>query len=371
LTKNKKILFLGKRLDAIQVAVESGYDVYVMNYQRGHKKIKPTKSKKYFEVIYNGNFDSLKHIDFDVVIPMTEKAVELAYAFYKTRKLTRPDLEKYHLCHNKLAMKEHAKKMDIPVTEFQAVETPEHLINCLQTWGSPIVVKEIESSGGRGQRIIESADDIPEKLETKMIAEKWIKGKEFSVESFVYQGQVIFNNITEYHTHYHCNILPSYYSTEQKSQIVNFNQKVIQKFNIQNGIAHAEFFQTPTGLVLGEVAVRPPGGYLMKLIEMAYGFSPWRALIDIESGIKPFVYDTPKTNAAVWIIHPGEMTVEKEPDFISVLNHPAIVDLKCGLKKGMKIPLREGSGQDFGRILMKSQDYQELISLIDKIKNIA
>ena len=36
-----------------------------------------------------------------------------------------------------------------------------------------------------------------------------------------------------------------------------------------------EVFLGEEGPVFGEIAARPPGGYLMDLIPRAYGFDPW------------------------------------------------------------------------------------------------
>jgi hypothetical protein len=366
--KNKKILFIGKRLEAIKVALDAGYEVYVLSPPQPKKKI--SKSKKYFEIPYHGNFQALQHIQFDIILPLTEKAVRIAYEFCRSRGIKKPDLEKYVQCHNKYEMKKIALSKNISITQFQIVETAAEIQKCADQWEYPIVLKEIESSGSRGQIFIQNKKDIPENFKSKMLIEKWIEGREFSIESFLLNGKILFSNITEYHTHHHANVVPAPWPDELKEVILKENKKIVEAYEIQNGIAHVECFETAHGFVMGEVAVRPPGGYLMKLIEMAYGFSPWQTLIDLEAGTKPFLYTEPKAFAAAWIIHPGEGVVETEPDFLPLLSNPIVKDIKCGLKKGMMISRREGSGQDYGRVLLQSTDIQQIYDILEEIKKI-
>ena len=56
-----------------------------------------------------------------------------------------------------------------------------------------------------------------------------------------------------------------------KSKILKINDEVIKKFGVDRGMTHAEFYLTDHGPVFGEIAIRPPGGYYMELIEKVYG----------------------------------------------------------------------------------------------------
>jgi len=124
-------------------------------------------------------------------------------------------------------------------------------------------------------------------MQRRDIAEKWIKGKEFSVESFIRNGKIIFRNITEYYELYHLNIVPASLDRGTSKRIYKLNDEVIKKFGINQGMTHFECYLTKDGLIFGEIALRPPGGYLMDLIQTAYGFDPWIELLNIESGKKP------------------------------------------------------------------------------------
>jgi predicted ATP-grasp superfamily ATP-dependent carboligase len=360
--KNKKILFVGKRLDPIQKAVELGFETYVVSFQ------KPKfKSKKYFEMVFTGNYSMFKNMSFDAVIPLTEKSIPIAQTILKNSLSKKVDLEKFKLCHDKLEMKNHAKKNHIPITEYTLIEEATQPEELIQKLGLPLVLKERDSSGSRGLTTANTLDDLA-KMKPNLLAEKYIHGKEYSVENFIYNGEIIFSNVTDYHVHHICNILPARMEDDIKKKLIKFNSEVIKVFGIKNGIAHVEYYLTEKNILFGEIAIRPPGGYIMRLIEICYGFSPWKTLIDIECGEKPTVNNNSHGYSAAWILHPGEGVVEKEPDYKPLFKDPNLVDIQSGLKAGMQVKRREGSGEDFGRILMKSNDYLSLLQTIQYIQ---
>jgi hypothetical protein len=356
-------------LDPIQKAVELGFETYVLSFKKPKLPKKIFESKKYSEMVFTGNYDMFKTMSFDAIIPLTEKSIPVAQRILERTILKKNDLEKFRLCHDKLEMKNHARKHHIPITDFTLIEEETTAQDLIKKFGFPIVLKQRDSSGSRGLVIANSPEGL-QGMKPNMLAEKYVDGKECSIESFVVNGEVIFSNITDYHTHHMCNIVPGNFDSNTKDQIKKFNAQVIKAFGIKNGISHMECYLTGKNILFGEIAIRPPGGYIMKLIELCYGFSPWKALIDIECGEKPTLNTQAKDFAAVWILHPGEGKIEKEPDFTSILNDPNLVDIQSGIKEGMQIKQREGSGEDFGRIIIKSDNYESLLQTIQSIKEL-
>lgn len=364
MTKGKSILFIGKRLDPIQRAIELGFETYVLSFK------KPKfKSKKYSEMLFTGNYDMFKNMSFDAIVPLTENSIPVAQKIFERATIKKTDIEKYNLCHDKLEMKNHARKHHIPITDFCLIEQTTTADDLVQKFGFPIVLKRRDSSGSRGLIIANSIEGLGE-LKPNLLAEKYVEGKECSIESFVVNGEIVFSNITDYHTHHMCNIVPGNFDSATKEQIKKFNNQVIKAFGIKNGIAHVECYLTGKNIIFGEIAIRPPGGYIMKLIEQCYNFCPWKALIAIECGEKPEINTESKYFSAVWILHPGEGKIEKEPDFTSILGDENLVDIQSGLKEGMQIKQREGSGEDFGRIIVKSRNYDSLLKTIRSIQEL-
>lgn len=368
--KNKSILFVGKRLDPIQKAVDLGYETYVLNFKKPRLTNKVFKKKKYSELAFTGNYDMFKTMSFDAIIPLTEKSVPVAQQILENSLSRKPDLQKFNLCHDKYEMKNHAKKNHIPISEYILIDETMTAEDLERKLGFPMVLKERDSSGSRGLVVVNSLSELTQRMKPNLLAEKFIEGKECSIESFVSHGETIFTNTTDYYVHHTCNILPAKLDPTIQERLLKFNNQVIKAFGIQNGIVHVEYYITEKNILFGEIAIRPPGGYIMRLIELCYGFSPWKTLIEIECGETPFVNTKAKGHSAVWILHPGECTVEEEPSYITLLNDPNLVDIQSGLKAGMQIKKREGSGEDYGRILMQSENYDSLLKTIIDVSEV-
>ena len=320
-------------------------------------------------MVFTGNYSMFKDMTFDAVIPLTERSIPVAKKILENSLSKKSDLKKFELCHDKLEMKNHAKKHHIPITDFALVDESTQASELAQKFGFPIVLKERDSSGSRGLLIVNSLEELAQ-MKPNMLAEKYIEGKEYSIENFVCNGEILFSNITDYHRHHVCNIIPANLNEELKKKLLRFNSTIIKSVGLKNGIAHVEYYVTEGNILCGDIAIRPPGGYIMKLIEICYGFSPWKALIDIECGDKPEVNQKPKGFSAAWILHPGAGLIKTDPDFNSLLSDFNLVDIQSGLKAGMQIKKREGSGEDFGRILLRSEDYKSLLQSIQKISEV-
>ncbi|MEZ4819034.1 MAG: ATP-grasp domain-containing protein [Bdellovibrionota bacterium] len=142
-----------------------------------------------------------------------------------------------------------------------------------------------DESGGFQLRITEDEKEIQRYVQKNYLFESFNTGQEFSVESFVHQGNIQFTNITQYFEKLRINMLPYDLADKTKTKILSLNQKIIEALKIEWGMTHAEYYLTKEGKVLfGEIALRPPGGYIMDLLKNAYGFSPWEAYASVEQG---------------------------------------------------------------------------------------
>ena len=89
-------------------------------------------------------------------------------------------------------------------------------------------------------------------------------------------GKIVFTNITEYVSLTHINLLPARLPASAQKKLLSLNRHVLDVLGITQGMTHAEFFLTPSGeWFFGEINTRPPGGYIMPLLLMAYAQDPW------------------------------------------------------------------------------------------------
>lgn len=288
-------------------------------------------------------------------------------------------------CHDKRLMKAHLRNRGISIIPY--VDPLEHEITVAELIGRlglPVVVKATNLSGRQGMVLAHSADqldqlwtgtrsrvrrqlvgtqaesvaeseavafgthahcdlnqNVPSPNETSpnesssnqpnlydtdttsFLFERWVDVPEVSVESWIEQGQVQFSNITEYVDKTWVNLVPSRHSPAIHQKIMELNRRVLEELNIEWGMTHVEYFVDGDRIYLGEIAWRPPGGYLMDLISLAYGFDAWDAFVNVQLGLPTQFSDRLVQAAAAVLFHPeaglirsisGMEAIQREPN---------------------------------------------------------
>jgi len=292
----------------------------------------------------------------DAVIAVVERAVLPAAAIRETLGIVGPTLEDALPWRDKLAMKHAIEDAGIPCARSLPVEAgtdPAALVSAL---GLPMVLKPRASSGSRGTVVARDLASVAAALEDGWMAESFVEGMELSVESFVSEGQPRWVNVTEYLRPGWANIVPAAFGPEIEDAVRALNEEAIAALGVEDGITHLEAFvqvtESGVEVVFGELAQRPPGGYLMELIARAYDFDPWQALIEIALGREPRLRETATRSAGVWFIHPGEGQVLDVSGVEEARAVEGVLAVECDLEVGQTISRREGTGQHTGRVLV-------------------
>lgn len=229
-----------------------------------------------------------------MAVPLYEECVEWAGAINSVLLDDPRRFAKAMLLRDKAMMKRKAQMSGIRVGAFEEVESQQQLGRFFARINEahariegdaldPIHVKPLRAAGSVGHRIIrepKQMNDIPHDA-YPLLAESHLGGKEFSCEAFVHGGRVVFLNINEYvHLGYTQFSPPSAQLEAVRPQIRREVERLVKAFDIQYGLIHPEFFLGEDGeLAFGEVANRVPGGHIFELIERAYGFDPYQALL--------------------------------------------------------------------------------------------
>jgi len=268
-------------------------------------------------------------------------------------------------CTDKLKMKKFLSSNDIAMSDFSSGKdlTAKQIA---ERFGFPVVCKLRLSSGGRGVEFVNSVAEIKQFMNSKYYFEKMIKGKEGSIESLIINNKVIFSNITEYYINGCCNKIPATYNDEIKDGINRLNESVISNLKIKWGITHLEYYLTDKGILFGEVALRPPGGYLMDIMGIAYGEDIWEKFVSIELGFDDIHIGPLQKYTSAIVIHPGEGKIKSIQGLDNIQSLASIEKLKINLKEGQIIPKREGVGQEYGHVILASDNSDQLNEDVDK-----
>ena len=158
----------------------------------------------------------------------------------------------------------------------------------------PIVVKPIDKHSSINVVKCSSAKELEELLidydEEIFLMEEWISGTEFSIESIVERGKIVFSGVTKKATNEQFSrhfveighTVPATVTLSISEQITKFNETVVERLKFGSGVVHLEVKVDNKGqLYLIEVAARNPGDSIMALYNLAYGFSFEKAIVDV------------------------------------------------------------------------------------------
>ncbi|MCB9255410.1 MAG: ATP-grasp domain-containing protein [Bdellovibrionaceae bacterium] len=300
------------------------------------------------------------HGPYTHVLAGTEGAVyaaSVARRFFDARKSRHSTVIK---CHDKLFMKSHLKRHGVPMTEFMRFKEELPPGQVLDKLGVPVVVKARKLSGSRGITYAETEQAVANSGDRSHILEKFVNAPEASIESFVNGGKILFTNTTQYLKKGHINLVPSQLPTKQVDEILKLNTQVIEALRIQWGITHLEVYLSDSGALFGEIALRPPGGYIMELISKAYGFNAWEAFVSVELD-RPFVFHTEaRQYTAAHILHPGEGVVRSVNRFEKAVANEFAYKSRLKVKEGDSVAARAGVGEDIGYLLYAAANPETL-----------
>lgn len=306
------------------------------------------------------------------VVALAERTVVAAARMRERLGLPGNDRETALACADKRRMKEVASAAGIPTARWIEVRAETRPDGIAEALGLPLVLKPRRDSGGRGQKVVRSAEALGPALAALdpaghgHLAESFVEGVESSVECFVAGGRVAFANTTEYFVPRHANILPGALEPAVHAEVIDLVTRVIEALGVERGITHTEVFRTPNGPVLGEIAIRPPGGRLMGLIRRAWGFDPWEALLRLELGERFEFPKEPKRVAGVHILHPGVGRITAIEGVDAAAAEPNVRRVKLKVALGDVLTERVGSGQDIGSIQAEAATRDEVAEALTR-----
>ena len=181
----------------------------------------------------------------------------------------------------------------------------------------PAIVKPAGRHSSSGVEFVVTGEELAALLasypttETVLVEHK-ISGPEFSVESLVQRGEIVFASVTRKETTETTSrafvelshTVPNQASSENE-KLLDANYRMLQRLGFENGIAHAEWRLGNDGEVyLMEVAARTPGDGLLPLYHLSTGVPLEPEIIKVALG-EPASYPAPRRVARqVYLEHP-------------------------------------------------------------------
>jgi biotin carboxylase len=370
-----KILMVGHRQGLVEAAKSQGLDFLLWN----DKELKnPLPARNLARLPWPRHPRDWRLVKpkilalgpFNAIIAGSERAIPLVAALRRAAGLTQMAPINLLRCHDKLLMKNRLRSEDIPLNPYlwgQGLNA-DHIWDTL---GPRIVCKDRSESGGRSIQIYQQKAELLRELQKRQrLFEAFNPHPEFSVESFVENGRIVFTNITQYYLRQHINILPALLPLGVQEKVLDLNARVLGIMGVTRGMTHVEIYLGPDGPVFGEIAVRPPGGYIMELLQLAYGFPAWEHFLQLELGRAVSFPQSAQCMAAVHVLHPGQGIIQAIKGWPAVKNHPSVHRAKLKVAVGDRLKTRAAVGEDVGYVLQTAKNQEDLIPAVEDIRRL-
>jgi hypothetical protein len=371
------VLIIGVRRKCYQAAIKLGYDVLL--WEDGPlSDLRKKHLKGWLEIPYKECANSLsaevksflKSHKISRVIANSEETVilgSMARNFLGLQSLAIDVVQRFH---NKFVMKNSAKEAGIPITNYELITDKVTANELIQKLGIPMVIKPVDESGAQDVKIARSLSEVESFMQLGFLAESFVAGTEISVETFIQNGNPIFHNITDYLHQWKKSLVPANLEPNLIKQVLELNDRVIKHFGVDRGMTHSEFYLTDRGPVFGEIAIRPPGGYYMELMQRVYGFDTWRTYVELSCGKEiGELNSVPDGFAAVVMFHPGKGTVgpiEGESKIKERLSE--ILEFKIRKKPGDAVEDHVNTSNEVGHILFWEKSQKNALDAIEFVE---
>lgn len=228
-------------------------------------------------------------------ICFNEGMVNLSGMLSKLFNLPGPGMFASTVCNDKFLQRQLLKEWS-PQYIYVEPNKRELISKKMESFSFPIVCKPTGRSSSSGVVLIKNIEQLPTIIndysaEETLLLEEYIKGKEFSVESLIHDGEVVFSGITEKITNESKgdffvemgHLVPARnISKEEQDRLIEINNQIVKLLNFENGISHAEYKIDEQGKVkLMEIAARPPGDAIIDLYSISLDYPFESLLLDV------------------------------------------------------------------------------------------
>jgi len=201
------------------------------------------------------------------------------------------------LFRDKARMKAALAAAGLPVARCRLLRNEEDARAFAETAGLPAVVKPPAGMGAKSTWRVESLPELLRAVQgmgaseaNPILAEEFLRGREFSFETITVGGQPRLESISHYlpsclevlenpWIQWTC-LLPRDVSGPDYAPARQVARAAIAALGLEDGMTHMEWFQRPDGTpVIGEIAQRPPGANISLMTGLAHDTDIYRAWI--------------------------------------------------------------------------------------------
>jgi D-alanine-D-alanine ligase-like ATP-grasp enzyme len=199
------------------------------------------------------------------------------------------------LFRDKARMKAALTKAGLPVARSKLITTAADARAFIDEVGFPMVLKPPAGMGAKSTFRVKNKTELNGLLDglsvgpkNPILAEEFLRGREFSFETLTVGGKVQMHSISHYLPTcleavenpwiQWCCMLPRDISSHEYDGARDIGFRAISALGLKDGMTHMEWFQRPDGsFAIGEIAQRPPGANISLMTGVAHDRDIYRA----------------------------------------------------------------------------------------------
>lgn len=196
---------------------------------------------------------------------------------------------------DKARMKEVFAEHGLPCAAHRTVTAPEHAWDLANQVGFPLILKPLAGAGSRATFKVENPAQLTDALRQMnpgpgraVLAEEFLSGTESTYETVTIGGTPVFESMARYYPGpldivrndwmQWVVVLPKSIQGPKWDDARAAGRKAIAALGLQEGMTHMEWFRRPdNSIAIGEIAARPPGAQIVKLMSWAHDTDLHRA----------------------------------------------------------------------------------------------
>jgi len=206
------------------------------------------------------------------------------------------------LFRDKARMKDRLRAAGLPVARHRLLANRSHGEAFAREVGFPMVLKPPAGMGAKATFRVRSMDELAAAIsgmraskDDPVLAEEFLQGKEGSFDTITIGGSIEGYSISHYVPTplevlenpwiQWCCVLPREIDGAEYADVKKIGVRAIEVLGLRHGFTHMEWFRRTDGSVaIGEIAQRPPGANITRMIGLANDIDPYfawaRSVID-------------------------------------------------------------------------------------------
>lgn len=323
------------------------------------------------------------------VLPGVEYGVSAAAALADQWGLTGAGPAAARVVRDKALLREVCERAGVPQPRWRRATCASDVRSFRDQEGRGCVLKPANRQGSVGVQLLDATDDLDEAwrhtveadeprlrarrpLPASFLVEERVDGPEISVECVVFEGRMLFRNVTAK------NVRPGRHPVEMGHQVpavlppgvpervASAMERLVAAIGFGTGVLHAEWIlRDGEQPVLVECAGRVPGDCIHELIDLAHGGSLVADLLTVLSGAADVPHREPHRHAAIRFLHCPPGTVLSVTGVQEAEEPEGVVKVHIATAPGKETGIVSNSHERAGYVVVTGRDTAETTALLD------